>query len=114
MVDFQAFRHPQVREDPPDRRMLDLIDAVRRVDLGIDDARLILEERRQPPYRDVAILVDGGADNRATVLAEPRWIIGATAEQRNAKRGAADYHAASTILRRSLCRVIWPMCSRVS
>src|SRR5580700_7141144 len=92
-MDFEAVGHAQICEDAAHRRVLDLAGVVDQLDFGINDFRLVLEERRQPAHADVAIFVDRGADHRAAVLAKPRRIIGATAEQRNAKRGAADDHA---------------------
>src|ERR1700731_972109 len=92
-MDFEAVGHAHVGQDAAHRRMLDLGQILDQLDLGINDLRLVLEERRQPARGDVAIFVDRGPDHRAAVLAKPRRIIGATAEQRDAKRGAADDHA---------------------
>src|SRR5580692_4371743 len=92
-MDFEAVGHAQIGENAAHRRVLDLGCVLDQLDLGINDFRLVLEERRQPAHADVAIFVDRGADHRAAVLAKPRRIIGAAAEQRNTKRGAADDHA---------------------
>src|SRR5580693_2653333 len=92
-MDFEAVGHAHVGKNTAHRRMLDLGRVLDQLDLGINDLRLVLEERRQPAHADVAIFVDRGADHRTAVLAKPRRIIGAAAEQRDAKRGAADDHA---------------------
>src|SRR5580692_10068673 len=92
-MDFEAVGHAQIGENAAHRRVLDLGCVLDQLDLGINDFRLVLEERRQPAHADVAIFVDRGADHRAAMLAKPRRIIGAAAEQRDAKRGAADDHA---------------------
>jgi len=42
---------------------------------------VMLEEWWQPSTGDVATLIDGGCQNRATVLAVPDWIVGATTEK---------------------------------
>src|SRR5580700_1559159 len=93
MMNLKAVRNAQLGEDAAHRRVLDLGQILDQLDLGIDDLRLVLEKRRQPAHADVAIFVDRGADHRTAVLAKPRRIIGAAAEQRDAKRGAADDHA---------------------
>src|SRR5438128_688994 len=54
---------------------------------------LVLEERRQVPHADPAILVDGHAEDGAAMFAKPRRIVRPATEQRDAKRGAADDHA---------------------
>src|SRR5580700_10123762 len=92
VMDLKALGHAHVGQDAAHRRVLDLGQLLDQFDLGINDLRLVLEERRQPAHADVAIFVDRGADHRAAVLAKPRRIIGAAAEQRDAKRGAADDH----------------------
>src|SRR5580700_10180235 len=92
MMNLKAVRNAQLGEDAAHRRVLDLGRVLDQLDLGINDLRLVLEERRQPAHADVAIFVDRGADHGAAVLAKPRRIIGTTAEQRYAKRRAADDH----------------------
>src|SRR5580700_8041058 len=67
-------------------------------DLGIDDTGAVLEKRRQAAERDVAIFVDGQAEHRAAMLAEPCRIIGPAAKQRDTKRRATDDHAGRTPL----------------
>ena len=42
----------------------------------------LLEEGRKRPDRDVAILVDGGAEHGAAMLPVPPWIVRAAAEKR--------------------------------
>ena len=62
VVDFEPLGDAQVGQDSAHRRMLDVGDFVDQLDLGIDDLRLVLEERRQAAHADVAIFVDRGAD----------------------------------------------------
>ena len=63
-----------------------------RLDLAVDDADAVLEERRQVAAGEVAILVDGRGQHRAAVVAIPGGIIGAAAEERDAIGGPADDH----------------------
>src|ERR1700686_4511790 len=92
-MNLQPFIAVHLGQDPAHCRMLDLRDFFDQLDAGINDFCLVLEERRQPAHADVAIFVDSGPDPRPPALAKPRRIIGAAAEQRDAKRGAADNHA---------------------
>jgi hypothetical protein len=52
----------------------------------------MLEKGRQSAQRNVAIFVDGQAEHRAAVLAEPSRIIGSAAKQRDTKRRPTDNH----------------------
>src|SRR5690606_13470348 len=84
-----------VLEDGAGGRMLDLLVILHQLDARVDDAVLVLEERRQAPHADVAIFVDRHAQHGAAVLAIPGRVIRTSAEQRNAEGGAADDHATS-------------------
>ena len=53
----------------------------------------MLEEGRQVAAGEVAVLVDRGGQHGAAVLAVPGRVVGAAAEERDAKRRAADDHA---------------------
>ena len=72
--------------------MLNLRDVAHQLDLGIDDARTMGKKRRQATHADVAIFVDGAADDRAAVLPEPARIIRSTAEEGDTKWCTADDH----------------------
>src|SRR4051812_38048510 len=96
-MNFEPVVDSPVGQYPANGRMLDLGNFVDELDLRINDARLVLKERRQPPHRDVAILVDGGAEDRAAMLAKPSRVVGPAAEQRNAEGGAGDDHTARFI-----------------
>ena len=58
----------------------------------IDDAVLVLEERRQVAAGDVAVLVDTRCEYCSAVLAEPRRVVGTAPKERDAERSASDNH----------------------
>src|ERR1019366_10067765 len=53
---------------------------------------------------DEAVLVDGRAQHRAPIFPVPGRVIGASAEERDAVRRAADHHTASGLLKPSARR----------
>ena len=63
VMDFESLGDPLVRQNSAHGGMLDVRDLVDQFDLRIDDSGLVLEERRQSAYADVAILVDRSADD---------------------------------------------------
>src|SRR5436305_1590485 len=71
----------EMREDAAHRRMLDLRNLINHLLLAIDQTVLVIEERRQSPAADVAVLVDRGGEHRAAVLSVPLWIIAAPTEE---------------------------------
>ena len=73
--------------------MADLVDGLARLDLAVDDADAVLEERRQIAAGEVAILVDGGGQDGAAVLPIPARVVGAAAEEGDAEGGSADDHS---------------------
>lgn len=70
--------------------MLYVVVALYVLDIRIDDAVFVLEKRRQPSARDIAVFVDGRCQYRTPMCSIPAWIIGAPAEEGNAK-GSARY-----------------------
>ena len=72
--------------------MNDFVERVASLDFGIDNAKTVFKERRQVAARQVAILVNAGRQHRAAMRAVPRRIIGAAAEERNAKGSSTDDH----------------------
>ena len=98
VVDLKTLVHALIGQDGAHRRVPDIGDCIHKLDLGIDDPRAMLEEGRQPAQCDVAIFVDGQAEHRAAVLAEPGRIIGPAAKQRYTKWSAADDHIGRTPL----------------
>ena len=101
VVDLDAALDAEVAQDLADGGMGDLVDGLAVLHLGVDHAILVLEERRQIAAGDVAVLVDGGREDGAAVLPIPGRIVGAAAEEGDAKWGSADDHF-STLL--DLCR----------
>ena len=93
VVDLEADRRRELAQHGADGRMLDLADLGHRLDLGIDDLVPVLEERRQLAQGDVAVLVDRGAEHGPAMLLEPGGIVGAAAEEGDAKGRAGDDHA---------------------
>ena len=61
--------------------MLNFLDARDVLNLGIDDAMLVLKERRQSAAGNIAIFVERGRQYGAAVLAEPPGIVGSTSEE---------------------------------
>ena len=61
--------------------MLNLADLLDVFDDGVDDAKAMVEERRQLADADVAVLVDGRRQHGAAVLAIPLWIIRSAPEK---------------------------------
>jgi hypothetical protein len=81
MMDFHALVDAQELQTRAYRWMLNRIVSTDVLNLGIGDAAVILEERRQPPTSDVTALVDGGREYRASVLAIPHGIVGAATKE---------------------------------
>ena len=98
VMDFETLLDAELGQDSADRRVLDVRDRVDQLDLRIDDAGFVFEERWQPAHADVAIFIDGSADDRAAVFAEPGGVVGSPAKQRNSKRSAADDHEPRSLL----------------
>src|SRR6185312_8021456 len=92
MVDLEAVMDLHVVQHRAHGRMVDLAHLLDVLDRRIDDAVAVGEEGRQMPHADVAVLVDGGADDGAPVAKIPGRVVGPTAEQRDAKGRAADDH----------------------
>ena len=63
------------------------------LDLAVDDADAMLEERRQIAAGEIAVLVDGGRQHRAAVLAIPGGVVGAAAEEGDSEGSSADDHS---------------------
>jgi hypothetical protein len=62
------------------------------LDVGIDDAVLVLEKWRQAPAGDVAVFVDSGRQNCATVFPVPARVVGTSAKKGNTKWRSRDNH----------------------
>ncbi len=67
MMDLEAALPSQPSKHRFHCRVLDFGDFPDVLDLGINDAMPMLEKRRKIPTADVAIFVDGGREDRATV-----------------------------------------------
>ena len=70
MVNLEALVDLQPLEHAAHGRMLDLADLLHVFDDRIDDAKAMVEERRQLAHADVAVLVDGRRQHGAAVLAD--------------------------------------------
>src|SRR6478609_884164 len=53
----------------------------------------MVEKRRQVPATDVTIFIDRRGEHRAAMVSNPRGIVRATTEKRDAKGSPADNHA---------------------
>lgn len=63
------------------------------LDPGVDELSGVVEEARQVARRDVAVLVERGRDDRAAVLVEEPWHVGAASEERHAEWCASNDHS---------------------
>src|SRR5262245_66644963 len=88
--------------------MRNVVQRLATLHLGINDPERVLEEGRQTPAGEVAVLVDGAGEYRATVLAEPGGVVGAAPEKRNAIGSAADDHGPSLARSWSAAIQRWP------
>ena len=91
-MNFNAAADAQELETRADRRMFDCFVAANIFDLRVRYPAVVLEERRKPPGRDVATLVNGRRQHSATVLAIPDRVIRASAEERYPKWCTGDDH----------------------
>src|SRR5512135_3413637 len=94
MMDLNPTIDIEMPQDFSNGRMAHLVDRLATLNLGIDHADTVFEEGRQIPTGQVAILVDGCRQHRATVLAIPRRVICPAAEERNSIRSPTDDHGA--------------------
>src|SRR2546423_837801 len=84
--------------------MLDLLDGLRQLTVGVANAKTMIEKGRQIPTSHIAILVDRGADDRAAMLTVVHRIIRAAPEKRNAKRRTRNDHLLLRWLATRRCR----------
>src|SRR6185503_18414928 len=71
VVNLYSSGDPGIAEDFTRGGVLDLIEGMAVLDLRIDEANRVLEERRQMPAGEIAILVDGRRQHCPTVLVVP-------------------------------------------
>src|SRR3981081_3190074 len=81
MVDLKAVGYLRQLQRRSHRRMLNILNAGNILDHRINDAMLVLKKRWEPSTSDVAIFIYCCRQHRASVLAEPSWIIGAAPEK---------------------------------
>ena len=81
MVNLEAPANLEPLEHAAYGRMLNLADLLDVLDNGIDDTKAMVEERRQLADADVAVLVDGGRQYGAAMLAIPLWIVRSAPEK---------------------------------
>src|SRR5439155_5877826 len=82
----------QIAQDLGDGGVRDLVDRLACLDLRIDDADAVLEERRQVPAGQVAIFVDSRPEDGTSVLAIPGRVVRSAAEEGDSKRCPTDNH----------------------
>src|SRR5262245_13643928 len=92
VVQLQAALEAEVLEDRAHDRMSKLIDGGACLDLAINQANAVLEERGQVTAGEIAVLVDAGRQHSAAMAPVPRRVVGAAAKEGNAKRRPADDH----------------------
>src|SRR6185295_1154854 len=92
VMNLDPARDAQVAQDLAHGGVRDLVERLAVLDQRVDDAEAVLEEGRQMPAREVAVLVDGGREYRPPMHAGPRGIVRATPEERDAERRATDDH----------------------
>ena len=81
MMNFEPLVHFEPFEHAAHGGMLNLADLLDVLDDGVDDAKAMVEERRQLADADVAVLVDRRCQHGAAVLAIPLWIIRSASEK---------------------------------
>src|SRR6185436_5194323 len=92
-MNLESFRDAEVLKNASRRRVRQLRYLPDVFDERVDQAKTMLEERRQLTDADVAVLVDRRRQHRAAMLAIPVGIVGAASKEGNAERRAADDHS---------------------
>ena len=91
-MDFEAVIDREFRKHRPHCGVHNLGCLADLLDFRIDDAVLVLEERRERANGQVAVLIDGHTEHGAAMLADPIRVIRPAAEQRHPERRPADDH----------------------
>ena len=91
-MDLEPTVELQITQHLSNRRMRNFIDVLTILDLRVNDPNPVLEERRQMTAGEITVFVDGGRQHRAAMFPIPRGIIGAAAEERDAKGSSANNH----------------------
>jgi hypothetical protein len=99
-MDLHATFNFQVAQNRANGWMRDLINGLTILNLRIDYTEPVLKERREVAARQVAVLIYGGSEHRATVLTIPGRIVSSTTEERDAKGCSADDHGFPVIVYR--------------
>jgi hypothetical protein len=81
MMDFKTLFETEMPQTLPHRWVRDLINGLAILDARINDPEFVIEERRQVPRRDVAVLIYAGRDYLTAVMPVPRRVIRPTAEE---------------------------------
>src|SRR5713226_8040885 len=92
MMDFEAVPDAHLRQHGAYRGMLYFADFLYVLDVRVNYAMLVVEERRQASHTYEAVPVNSKAEHAAPVFAVPGWIVRAAPEQGHPKRCARDYH----------------------
>src|SRR5579862_534677 len=98
MVYFEAFANTHLSQHFTYRRMLDLSNFLNVLDERVNDTVFVIEEGRQMANADIAIAVDGEAQNTTSMLLKPCRIVGPTSEQRYAVCSACEYHCLASAI----------------
>src|SRR5712692_7613333 len=96
MVDFQTLPNAHLRQHGPYRGMLYLANFLDVLDVGVNDAMLVIEERWQALRADEIVPVNGEAEHAAPLFAVPGRIVRASPELRHTKRCTSDDHLSPT------------------
>jgi hypothetical protein len=72
--------------------MLDLGNLANRFNLGIKNAKSMLEKWRQIAAGEVTVFIDCRRENRPTMLSEPLWVVRTATKKGNTKWRAGNDH----------------------
>jgi len=81
VMDLKTLFETEMPQTLPHGWVRDLINGLAILDARINDPEFVLEERRQVPRRDVAVLIYAGRDDLTAIMPVPRRVIRPTAEE---------------------------------
>src|SRR5215472_8540161 len=95
MLDLDSVRAfvGELHKSCADGRVYQLPMIAHELDLGIDDAMFVGEERRKLADEDVAVLVNGRSEHGTSMLLVPGGVVRAAAKERDAIWRPRDNHA---------------------
>jgi hypothetical protein len=92
MMNFETSFRTRKFKNGTSGRVLNLVDSVDHLDLGVNQTMLVFEEWRKITATDPTIFVDCGHKRRAPVLPVPGGVVATAAKKRNSEWGLTDDH----------------------